>query len=144
MADFNLAQEMFLLFARGGAHNMFRYGYVPPIWVGFWARNSLDKGPFFGRFSINMGGLSTNWQKIAKNWFFPPKLIIKLGMATSFGIRGGYLSENRVADPCPSASHVPPGSFCESYAMICHDKRSIGDIFIVDPLFKVLFDFCTT
>ena len=25
---------------------------------GFLGQNSLDKGPFFGRFSINMGGLS--------------------------------------------------------------------------------------
>ena len=34
---------------------------------GFWAQNSLNKGPFFGRFSINMGGLSRNWRNIAKN-----------------------------------------------------------------------------
>ena len=31
---------------------------MPPIWVGFWAQNSLNRGPFFGRFSVNMGGLS--------------------------------------------------------------------------------------
>ena len=43
------------------------YRYVPPIWVGFWAPNSLNKGPFFGRSSINKGGLSRNWRKIAKN-----------------------------------------------------------------------------
>ena len=39
---------------------------MPPIWVGFWAPNSLNKGPFFGRFSINKGGLSRNWRKMAK------------------------------------------------------------------------------
>ena len=57
---------------------------MPPIWVGFWAQNSLDKGPFFGRFSINMGGSSRNWQKIVNGWF-PPKFIIKVGMTASFG-----------------------------------------------------------
>ena len=34
---------------------------------GLFGRNSLNKGPFFGRFSINMGELSQNWRKIAKN-----------------------------------------------------------------------------
>ena len=58
---------------------------MPPIWVGFWAQNSLDKGPFFGRFSINMGGSSRNWQKIVKNGWFPPKFIIKVGMTARFG-----------------------------------------------------------
>ena len=48
-------------------------------------RNSLNKGPFFGRFSINMGGLSRNWQKIAKMDRFSPKFIIKVGMTASFG-----------------------------------------------------------
>ena len=38
-----------------------------PIWVGFWAPNSLNKGPCLGRFAINMGGLSRNWKKIVKN-----------------------------------------------------------------------------
>ena len=58
---------------------------MPPIWVGFWAQNSLDKGPFFGRFSMNMGGSSRNWQKIVKNGWFPPIFIIEVGMAASFG-----------------------------------------------------------
>ena len=58
---------------------------MPPIWVGFWAQNSLDKGPFFGRFSINMGGFSRNWRKIVKMGGFPPKFIIKVGMTERFG-----------------------------------------------------------
>ena len=33
----------------------------------FWVQNSLNKGPFFGRFSLDMGGFSRNWQKIVKN-----------------------------------------------------------------------------
>ena len=43
----------------------------PYGWV--WAQNSLTKGPFFGRFSINMGGLSRNVQKIVKNGSFSAK-----------------------------------------------------------------------
>ena len=34
---------------------------------GFLSQNSLNKDPFFGRFSVNMGGLSRNWRKVAKN-----------------------------------------------------------------------------
>ena len=54
-------------FPGGGVHNMLRVGYVPPIWAGFWAPKSLNKGPFFGRFCLSKGGLSRNWRKIAKN-----------------------------------------------------------------------------
>ena len=52
---------------------------------GFLGQNSLNKGPFFGRFSITMGGLSRNWRKIAKNGPFSAKFIIKVGMTASFG-----------------------------------------------------------
>ena len=59
---------------------------MPPIFgVGFWAPDSLNKGPFFGRFSINEGGLSRNWRKIAKIGGFSPKPIIKVGMMATFG-----------------------------------------------------------
>ena len=58
---------------------------MPPIWVGFRAQNSLNKGPFFGRFALDMGGLSRFWQRIVKNGCFPLKFIIKMGMTTSFG-----------------------------------------------------------
>ena len=76
-------------------------------WV-FWAQ---ILGPFFGRFSINMGGLSRNWRKIAKNGPFLAKIHHKSGYEMQVSvIRRGYLSENRAADPRPSASHVPPGA----------------------------------
>ena len=58
---------------------------MPPIWVGFLAQNSLNKGPFFGRFSINMGGFSRNWEKLLKMGSFPPKFIIKVGMTATVG-----------------------------------------------------------
>ena len=63
---------------------------------GFLGRNSLNKSPFFGRFFINMGGLSRNWRKIAENRRFPPKFIIKVGRQQVSVIRRGYLSENWV------------------------------------------------
>ena len=34
---------------------------------GFLGPKFSKKGPFFGRFSINMGELSRNWPKIVKN-----------------------------------------------------------------------------
>ena len=58
---------------------------MPPIWVGFWVKNSLNKDPFFGRFSLNMGGFSRNWQKFSKMGSFPPKFIIKGGMTATVG-----------------------------------------------------------
>ena len=47
---------------------------------GFLGPNSLNKGPFFGRFSLNMGGFSKNCQKLLKIGSFPPKFIIKVGL----------------------------------------------------------------
>ena len=58
---------------------------MPPIWVGFWVQNSLNKGPFFDKFSLKMPGLSRNWQKIVKNGYFPPKFVIKVGMTATVG-----------------------------------------------------------
>ena len=43
------------------------------------------KGPLFGKFSLNMGWFSRNWQKIAKMGSFPPKFIIKVGMTATVG-----------------------------------------------------------
>ena len=47
-------------------------------------RNSLDKGPFFGRFSINMDGLFRNWPKMAKNGSFSAKIYHKSGYDRKF------------------------------------------------------------
>ena len=58
---------------------------MPPIWVGFWVQNSLNKGPIFGRFSLNMGGLSRNWGKLSQMGGFPPKFNIKVGMTATVG-----------------------------------------------------------
>ena len=55
------------------------------LWVGFWVQNPLNKGPFFGRFSLNMGGLSRNWEKMVKMGSVQPKFIIKIGMTATVG-----------------------------------------------------------
>ena len=60
------------------------------VWVcaahmdGFLGQNSLDKGPFFGRFSINMGGISRNLRKMAKNKSFFAKVHQKRGYDSKF------------------------------------------------------------
>ena len=57
---------------------------MPPIWMGFWAQNSLKEGLFFGRFSLHMGELSRNCRKESRVGSFQPKPIIKVGMMASF------------------------------------------------------------
>ena len=57
---------------------------MPPVWVGFWVQNSLNKGPFSAHF-LNIGGFSRNWQKLSKMGNFPPKFIIKVGMTATVG-----------------------------------------------------------
>ena len=51
---------------------------------GYLGQNSPNKGPFFGRFSINMGGLSRHWRKIAKNGSFAAKIHHKIGYDCKF------------------------------------------------------------
>ena len=72
---------MTLLKNPGGGGNITcrGYGYVPPILVGFWVQNSVNKGLFFGTFSLNMGGFSRNWLKIVKNGYFSAKIHHKIG-----------------------------------------------------------------
>ena len=55
-----------------------------PDWMGFWVQNSLNKGPFFGRFSLNMGGFSRNWQKIVENGYFSAKSHHKSAYGSNF------------------------------------------------------------
>ena len=64
----------------------------------------------FGRFSLNVSGLSRNWRKIVKNVCFSIKIHHKCGYGGKFLVirRGSGLSENRAADLRPSAIHVPP------------------------------------
>ena len=58
---------------------------MQPTWVGFSVQKSLNKAPFFVRFSLIMSGLSRDRQQIVKTGSFPPKFIIKVGMMASVG-----------------------------------------------------------
>ena len=59
---------------------------MPPLWVGFWAPSSLDKGLF--RQIFHKHGWVTGYPEIDKKeskiGSFPPKLVIKVGMTASF------------------------------------------------------------
>ena len=70
---------------------------MPPMWVGFWAQHSLNKGPFFSTFSLDMGGLSRNWRKIVKNGWFSVKIHHKGGYDGKFWQReeGTFLRTGR-------------------------------------------------
>ena len=52
---------MFTLGPGWRVHNMLRVRVCAAHMGGFLGQNSLNKGPFFGRSSINMGGISRNW-----------------------------------------------------------------------------------
>ena len=54
----------------------------PHRWV--LGQTSLNKGPFFGRFSINMGWLSRYWCKIGKNVLFSIEIHHKNGYDSQF------------------------------------------------------------
>ena len=58
---------------------------MPPIWAGFWAPKSQNKGPFFGKFSIKRVGYPEIGEKLQKMGGFPPKFIIKVGMTARLG-----------------------------------------------------------
>ena len=52
---------------------------------GFLGPKFSKQGSLLGRFSINMGGFSRNWQKLSKMGSFPPKFIIKVSMTATVG-----------------------------------------------------------
>ena len=83
---------------------------MPLIWVGFWAANSLNKGPFFSRFSRNKGGLSRNWRKIAKNGWFSAKIHHKSGYDGNFRKleEGTFLKTGRQTPVHPQVMYPPP------------------------------------
>ena len=55
------------------------------IWVGFGSKFS-NKGYFFGRFSLNMGGFFRKLaKKLPKFGSLPPKFIIEEGITATIG-----------------------------------------------------------
>ena len=77
---------------------------------GFLGRNSLNKGFFFGRFSINMSGLSTNWRKMAKTGPFSPEIHHKSGYESKFRQleEGTFLKTGRHTPVHPQVMYPPP------------------------------------
>ena len=57
---------------------------MPPIRVGYWAQNSLNKRPFFGRLSVNNGRVFQKLAKKSKNGSFSQKFVIRVGMMAGF------------------------------------------------------------
>ena len=51
---------------------------------GFLGPKFSKQGSLFGRFAINMDGLSRNWRKIAKNGPFSAKIHHKSGYESKF------------------------------------------------------------
>ena len=68
----------------GGVHHMLRVLVCAAHMGQLLSRNSRNKGPFFGRFFINMDGSSRNWQKVAKNGPFSAKIHHKTGYESKF------------------------------------------------------------
>ena len=56
--------QYFLSTTLGGTPIETLYGDVPPKWVGFWQKKSLNMGPIFGPKSLNMGPFLKNFLKI--------------------------------------------------------------------------------
>ena len=69
----------------GGGNNMLRVRVCAAHMGKFLGPKLSKQGSLFRQISINKGGLSRNWRKIAKMGGFPPKFIIKVGMTASFG-----------------------------------------------------------
>ena len=76
---------------------------------GFLGLNSLNKGPFFGRFSINMGGLSRNWRKMAKNGPSSVEIHHKNGYESKFRQleEGTFLKTGRQTPIHPQVMYPP-------------------------------------
>ena len=52
---------------------------------GFLGPKFSKQGSLFGRFSLNMGRFSRNWQKLSNIGSFPPKFSTKVGMTAIVG-----------------------------------------------------------
>ena len=94
----------------GGGHNMLRVRVCATHKGGFLGRNSLNKGPFFGRFSIKLDGLSRSWRKIAKNWSFSAKIHHKSGYESMFRqLEEGTFLKTGLQTPVHPQVMYPPG-----------------------------------
>ena len=69
------------------------------------------QGSLFGRFSINMGGLSRNWQKMAKNGPFSAEIHYISGYESKFRQleEGTFLKTGQHTPVHPQVMYPPPG-----------------------------------
>ena len=104
------------------------YGYVPPIWVGFWVQNSLNKGPFFGKFSLNIGGLSRNWEKIVKNGKCSAKIHHKSGYDGNcpYVAEGSFLKTGLQTPSIRKSCTPPPPSGSEMLRIFINGRENVS------------------
>ena len=78
---------------------------------GFFGPKFSKQGSLFGRFSINKGGLSKNWRKIAKNGWFSAKIHHESGYDGNFRQleEGAFLKAGRQTPVHPQVMYPPPG-----------------------------------
>ena len=69
----------------GGVHNMLRVRVCATHMGGFLGPKFSKQGSPFRQISLNKGGLSRNWRKIAKNGWFSAKIHHESGYGASFG-----------------------------------------------------------
>ena len=77
---------------------------MPPTWLAVRVKNSLNKGPFFRKFPLNIARFSRNWQKLSKMGTFLPEFIMKVGMAgpPTTGGQGGHGPSTFLQKKCNS------------------------------------------
>ena len=57
---------------------------MPPIWMGFWVQNSLNKGPFSADFPQRSVSFPEIGKNLSKMGGFLQNIIIKVDMTASF------------------------------------------------------------
>ena len=78
---------------------------------GFFGQNSLNKGPFFSRFFVNIDGLPRNGRKIAKNESFSTKIHYKSGYDSKFRLEEGTILKKGQQTSIHPQVMYPPGGF---------------------------------
>ena len=86
----------------------------------FLGPKSIKKGPFFRRFSLNMGRFSISWKKLSNMGSFPPKFIVKVGITVTVGNykEGSFLKAKCQTLAHPQVMYPPPPGLIMSFPVI--------------------------
>ena len=85
------------------------HGYVAPLWIGVWARNSPNKSPYSAICPyIRVYFAEINKKTVLKMDSSPHKLIMKLGTRANVGNLRRIPPENRATDPVYAQAMYPP------------------------------------